>query len=114
MIKPLHLVSQQTSKIKDGHRIQLGLVFSKSVGLKDFFYNESYGLLSNHPGSVHLQESHKDIIDKAISDYKIKYPTAVAKMELPEENSHLARLEWLKYWFDWSLKNCKTPTFKNT
>ncbi len=31
-----------------------------------------------------------------------------------EENDYATRLEWLKYWVDWSLENCDKPVFCNT
>lgn len=98
------------------------------VGLNDFMYNKKTGLLRDHPGCVPLVKEHKEIIDKAHIDFYKKYPNCkpgfspklndrlgiYEDSEWPEENMWAVRLEWLKFWVDWSLENCKVPVFHNT
>lgn len=95
--------------------------FARFVGLHDLFYDEDEGLIRRHPDTFPLTPSHKEIIDKAYEAFKVKYPDAVASFaedgnydEFPEENTWLVRLEWLKYWVDWSLENCQNPVFYNS
>jgi hypothetical protein len=97
------------------------------VGLYDFMYNKSTGLLRQHPGCVPLVKEHKEIIDQAHAEFYQKYPNAKAgyspKMQdifadedpdWPMENNMATRLEWLKFWVDWALANCKQPVFYNS
>lgn len=99
------------------------------VGLKDLFFDEDseYSLLTQHPGCVPLNKHHKKVIDRAYEDFMEKYPDVVAGYspktkdnimaedpDWPEENGALVRLEWLKYWVDWALKNCEKPVFANS
>lgn len=92
--------------------------FCTFVGLYDMFFDKEKGLISEHPGVFPVLPLHKEKIDKAMLQFKRKYPNAIAgysdKPGWPEANSYLVRLEWLKYWIDWSLINCKQPVFKNT
>lgn len=101
--------------------------FTRFTGLEDFFYDESTGILRNHPGCVPLKKEHKEILDKAYADFYIKFPNAKASYspkaladmftedkDWPEENNYAVRLEWLKFWVDWALENCKTPVFYNS
>jgi hypothetical protein len=98
------------------------------VGLYDFMYNKETGLIRNHPGCVPLVKEHKEIIDKAHAEFYQKYPNAKAGYspkldeakgvwedpEWPMENNMATRLEWLKFWVDWALVNCKQPVFYNS
>lgn len=95
------------------------------VGLYDLFFNKNNGLMKNHPGCVPITAEHKAIIDKAYEAFYKKYPKCKAGFSpnstdfqddphWPEENSYAVRLEWLKYWVDWSLKNCKNPVIFNS
>lgn len=97
------------------------------VGLEDLMRNKKTGLLRNHPGCVELTQEHKKIIDQAYADFYKKYPNCkpgYSKRQLdddqdddanfPEENNWAVRLEWLKYWVDWALENCKQPVFYNS
>lgn len=98
------------------------------VGLYEMMYNENTGLIRHHPGCVPLVKEHKEIIDKAYIEFYKKYPNCKAGYspkidekngvydddEWPSENSYATRLEWLKYWVDWALENCKHPVFYNS
>jgi hypothetical protein len=101
--------------------------FSRFVGLHDFFYDKSTGLIRTHPGCVPLKKEHKEILDEAYKEFYEKYPNAkagyspkalndmfVEDKDWPEENNYAARLEWLKFWIDWALENCKIPVFYNS
>ncbi|KAA5548096.1 hypothetical protein F0145_05050 [Adhaeribacter rhizoryzae] len=84
--------------------------------------------MREHPGCVPLVKEHKEIIDNAYETLKSKYPNAVAGYspnideemgiymdpEWPEENGQLVSMEWLKYWVDYALENCKTPVNYNS
>lgn len=96
------------------------------IGLEELMHNKNTGLLRNHPGCIPLTKEHKEIIDKAYIAFYEKYPNAKAGYstkvnafgdddpDWPEENSYAVRLEWLKYWVDWALENCKQPVFYNS
>lgn len=94
----------------------------KFVGLYDFMFNKETGLIANHPGCVPINKEHKKIIDKAYSEFYKKYPNAKPGYSTidnndenwPPENSYSVRLEWLKFWVDWAVENCKTPVFYNS
>ena len=102
--------------------------FSKFVGLYDLFYDKSFGLIRNHPGCVPLVKEHKEMVDDAYTAFYIKYPNCKPGYspkineregvwedpDWPEENCYAVRLEWLKFWVDWSLVNCKNPVFSNS
>lgn len=97
------------------------------LGLYELMYDKYTGLIRNHPGCVPLVKEHKEIIDKAYQEFYQKYPNCKAgyspkineddgiyeDKEWPIENNYATRLEWIKYWFDWSLENCECPVFYN-
>lgn len=102
--------------------------FTRFVDIEDLFYNEHTGIMRQHPGCFPLVKEHKEIIDKAHKKFYEKYPNAKAGYspkinekegiwedpEWPLENNYAVRLEWLKYWVDWALENCKTPVIYNS
>lgn len=102
--------------------------FCEFVGLSNMFYDDEIGLIREHPGEMPILETHKNQIDEALKRFRVKYPNAKAGYspkidysnnvfednEWPEENNWLVRLEWLKYWVDYSLSNYDNPIFKNT
>ena len=102
--------------------------FSRFVNLEDLFYNKETGLIRQHPGCFNLTQEHKEIIDKAYSDFYQMYPNCKPgyspKIDVKngiyddeswaEEKSWAVRLEWLKFWVDWSLQNCTEPVFYNS
>jgi hypothetical protein len=97
------------------------------VGLYDFMFNKENGLIRSHPDCIPLTIEHKEIIDKAYKDFYSKYPNCKAgyspkvkedpfaeDYNWPKENGYATRLEWLKFWVDWSLENCENPVFYNS
>lgn len=93
--------------------------FTRSAGLFSLFYGkeERYdALLANHPGCVPLTEQHRREVNKALVDFKLKYPDAIAtyKDKSILENGLLCRLVWFHYWVNWALDNCKQPVFENS
>ncbi len=73
--------------------------FYEAVGLKEMFEKD---ILSHHPGFVELKQKHKQNVDFAYRSIRNFHP------------DHQPRLEWLKFWIDWALENCKRPVFVNT
>lgn len=59
-------------------------------------------LMPSHPGIAPITLEHKKKIDLAY----------LRKNELREGN--IGRMEWLKFWIDWALANCKNPAFCNS
>jgi len=109
--------------------------FTKSVGLEDLFFDKEFEgnngeqcLIREHPGFTVITDYHKGEIDKAYADFYKNNPSCKAGYspllddtlgiyednEWPECNNQAVRLEWLKFWVDWSLDNCEIPIFKNT
>lgn len=90
------------------------------LGLYSFMFDDDTGLIREHPGAVPIVKEHKEILDAAYEAFYKKYPKAVAGFspseseDWPKENNYAVRLEWLKYWVDWSLINCKRPVFHNS
>lgn len=73
--------------------------FYESVNLKYLFEQD---ILKRHPGFIDLTFLHKEAIDRSYEKIKL-YPV-----------EHQVRLEWLKFWIDWALANCKRPVFYNS
>lgn len=97
--------------------------FMEHVGLYDILWNKESELclIPSHPGYAPISNEHKEAIDKAWVDFHNKYPNVEAgfakdgeEENWPEENGFAVRLEWLKFWVDWSLENCEIPTFYNS
>lgn len=98
------------------------------VGLSEVMFNKKDGLMRSHPGTFPIRKKHKKAIDKAYKEFYEKYPNCQAgyspKIDMangvyddltwPDENQWATRLEWLKFWVDWSLENCTKPVFANT
>lgn len=75
-------------------------------GWAEFLYNTNIPIqiiIDDHPGFVRVSEVTKSVIDNA---YK--------RIDSLERSSDVARLEWLKFWIDWALTNCKNPIIQNT
>lgn len=92
--------------------------FLKFTGLTDLFYNESTGLFKEEVSVI--TQDQMIVIDEAYAAFLLSFPNAIAGFSpkdgpssvdplWPIENRHLARLTWLKFWFDWALKNCTDP-----
>lgn len=98
--------------------------FCMETRLYNFFFNLEDGLMRNRPGSFLLNRNHYDIVEKAYNNYITTYPDAKTikseeetKVLTDEEfniNYNLNRLEWLKFWIDWALNNCKNPIIFNS
>ena len=113
--------------------------FTEFVGLHCLFYGSvtrhsdcirDDHLIQEHPGCVPITERHRRDVNKALADYKERFPDATPSYgrpppegthplfwedkENPEENSWMCRLVWLHYWINWALDNCKKPVFQNT
>ena len=74
-------------------------------------------LRGGHPGFFPITKAFKAAVDEAYDNWKERYPNVVASYadyETHPENGAMCRLEWLKYWTDWALENCKMPIFANT
>ena len=89
--------------------------FCRNTGLYDLFYTHEKALIYEHPGWQPLTLHHQAVINAAYKKYKRDHPTAQTHM-MPYNttNGYLCRLEWLKYWVDWALENCKNPVFCNS
>lgn len=94
------------------------------LDLNNLMFNDRTGLMRKHPATYRLTKKHKAAIDKAYVKFYQKYPNAKAGFspkatmfqldkDWPEENNWAVRLEWLKFWVDWALENCKNPVFSN-
>jgi hypothetical protein len=99
----------------------------EAIGLKDLFRNPETGLMRKHPGCVKLTIEHKKAIDEAYANFYAKHPDCKpgyskkqtedpfgVDPDWPKENAYAVRLEWIKYWVDWALENCKQPVIVNT
>lgn len=72
-------------------------------------------LIDEHPGVVKLTQEHIDELELRYKEYISKYPSAVAWYNTKrDEDAYLVRLEWMRYWMTWALKNCKNPVFCNS
>lgn len=87
--------------------------FVKKVGLNDFFFDEDCGLMSAHPGCFILKPEHLSKIQETKTNWIARHPNAVPGFMDTKFDDVLARLIWLEFWIDWSLKNCKNPAIFN-
>ncbi len=95
--------------------------FCKFTQLTDVFYQDK-DFRGGHPGVFPITKTFQRHIDLALKAHKMRHPNAQATYEreanLSEEefmaDGSYCRLEWLKYWTDWALINCKHPVFCNT
>lgn len=94
-------------------------------------------LMPNHPGAAPITKAHAKYIRAAIDRYKAKHPDHIAAIkplkpgakpavagtdiyagdqyiEDPRYDSHLMRGEWLVFWVEWAVENCKHPVLVNT
>lgn len=97
--------------------------FCNQVGIAHVFWNYRYEgdtkiylnrndypcspLLDDHPGCAALTEWHLEEFKKARERY-------VPRSEEEERDYVKARLDWLVFWTEWALKNCKYPSFANS
>ena len=101
--------------------------FAESTGLKDFFYQEEYGVLSSHPGSVPIDDKDLKMVQGKLQKYKMqlkgqgkKAIPALWSGDIMEEtppnggDQNLGRLIWLEYWMRWAIENCENPVIANS
>lgn len=87
--------------------------FSQTVGL-DYALFWEHDLVGGHPGVRLVTLSLCNAVEQARDNMRQEYPTTTPQMGASELAGHLARLEWLHYWCQWALKNCKTPVMVNS
>lgn len=96
--------------------------FCEDFGLSDVFYAGSHGrgwwkddqgkehdgLIIRHPGAVELLPCHLKAFQHARERFYVKDATS------DKDVYNNRRIDWLCWWTDWALKNCKYPTFYNS
>lgn len=99
--------------------------FIDEAGLKDMFRNQDTGLMRDHPGCFPLLPQHLIRVEAALEIWKTKarkdaIPGWDPKADPwkgdsadPRYDGTWARLEWLRFWIDWALKNCSRPSIYN-
>ena len=88
--------------------------FSRAVGLEDVFY-EGGNIKGGHPGATPVTKEMQRRINFAIQRMEMQYKGIVAEYdEEKEHQGYYCRLQWLKYWVDWSLENCIHPVLANS
>lgn len=101
--------------------------FCRETGLEYLFYNNSTGLLRQHPGCFLLQPYHLAAVYSALTRWQntATKPPGFAGIKIgedghityPDEGKYdhqLARLLWLEWWMRWALAHCETPAIQNT
>ena len=90
--------------------------FCKVSGLFDLFYEENGHLRGGHPGLFTIDNEFKDKVDWAHKRLKMQYKTIEESADIfdTEIGAAYARVQWLKFWTDWALENCKNPVFVNS
>lgn len=108
--------------------------FCEILDIKDIMLNERnggcdelqieerkwiYPLILEHPGAQPILPYHLNYIQEKYVKLREKYPSIVAGFSESENDDALisgtlARAEWLIFWLNWALKNCKYPTFYNS
>lgn len=89
--------------------------FTRNSDLYEFFFDKSNGLMRTHPGTFPLCEEHRKIVNEKYDEFINKYPNAQCTYETDNDiDATLVRFEWLKYWVNWALDNCKRPVFYNS
>lgn len=68
-------------------------------------------LIPEHPGAAKIEQKHVDVIAAALEACK-KRGTVAGFRE--GQDSTLARLMWLHFWFNWAVENCENPMIQNT
>lgn len=100
-----------------------------NLDMVDLMFNERNGgnsvgicpLIQEHPGYTYITQDHLNYAKRKLCIYKMNHPDHIA--EFPAEeiinpnpiyDGNLCRAEWLIFWLDWAIKNCKNPVFVNT
>lgn len=100
--------------------------FCREAGLRALFFDESTGLLRRHPGTFALEPHHLATVQDARARWKAEHADAVPGWDhdpqwhgnreddgIRGRDGVLARLIWLEYWMEWTLKNCERPAIHN-
>ena len=66
-------------------------------------------LINEHPGCVDLTRDHLETLVRIYNTYKKKNKQSTDEFV----NYNINRLEWLVFWVEWALNNCKNPVFVN-
>jgi len=96
--------------------------FCKYAELEHVFYeideheNNTGHLRGGHPGCIPITPAVKEAVDKSYNRLKMQAKTLNPEDSIwtSEIGGAWARVQWLKYWIDWSLENCKFPVMVNT
>lgn len=88
--------------------------FCRNVGLWDLFFAEPYvGLFRHHPGVARITPAVNAAVQAALATYRAKSGRKPGWSADGTLDYDLSYLEWLAWWFDWALKNCKRPIIEN-
>jgi hypothetical protein len=88
--------------------------FSNALGIRDIMYGHDgfqfkgdyfYPLIQQHPGVAPITAAHLAIVKEKTETYKGQHPAS---------DYNLKRAEWLIYWMEWALANCKMPVLVNS
>ena len=92
------------------------MIYCEKAGLTDVFIGNGT-MRGGHPGCFPVEIEMCNRIDFALTEWQRHHPNAKAIYEGDgeiEENKVLCWLEWLNYWVNWAMKNCKIPVVANT
>lgn len=67
-------------------------------------------VIADHPGYVKVTPKLKAYINLVYESADKSEPAGYEH----GQNAYLVRLEWLKFWIDWALENCKNPIIYNS
>jgi hypothetical protein len=73
--------------------------FCTQTGMHELFYDDDEGLLRPHPGVKLLTSVHLAAFKEATIP--------------PGDEWSRKRVDWLIWWTEWALANCKVPVFEN-
>jgi hypothetical protein len=109
----------------------------RNGGKGDFEWNgvTRSPLIETHPGSTPVTKEHLEFVKSKLAEYKSRFPDHIAKFRPPKPgakpifgneyreedydsnpiyDANLCRAEWLIYWLQWAIDNCKQPVFVNS
>lgn len=87
--------------------------FLNYTGLHHLMYNKSYSLMRE--ACVPITEEHRSLFYAQYNKYRKEYPDARPDVTSVDMVDYcLAKLEWIRFWIDWSIANCKIPVFYNS
>jgi len=96
--------------------------FCEKADLVHVFYvidehgNNTGTLRGGHPGYFPITPTVKAEVDKVYDRVKMQAKTLDPGADIfsTDVGAVWVRVQWLKYWIDWALENCKVPVFVNT